>query len=334
MSDPLLIVAFLAAGALSLFSSWTLIARIERVGARLGLSESLLGMLAALGGDAPEITAAISALAGHESHIGAGVVLGSNVFNLAALLGLAAIAAGRIALHRRVIEMNGAVAVWLAGAALLVATAVIPPVAGLLIATAVLAPYLAVLGMRRRALMHVRLPDGWARWLRQAIAEEEAELEAAIHPPRARARDAVAALAAAVVVVGASIAMERTASKLGARHGVPEILTGAVVLAAVTSLPNAVAAIYLAARGRGAAVLSTALNSNALNVVAGLLLPGTIIGLGAASGERTFLAAGYAVMTALTLALAYLDRGLRRSHGAVVVAFYAAFVAVLVAVVS
>ena len=45
-------------------------------------------------------------------------------------------------------------------------------------------------------------------------------------------------------------------------------------------LPNSVAAVYLAARGRGAAMLSTTLNSNALNVTAGLLLPATIAGLG------------------------------------------------------
>ena len=50
-------------------------------------------------------------------------------------------------------------------------------------------------------------------------------------------------------------------------HGVPPIVIGGLVLAAVTSLPNAVAAVYLARRGSGTAVLSTALNSNALNVL-------------------------------------------------------------------
>ena len=67
--------------------------------------------------------------------------------------------------------------------------------------------------------------------------------------------------------------MERAASALGSRFAVPEIVVGGLVLAAVTSLPNAVAAVYLAARGRGAATLSTALNSNTLNVVVGLLIP-------------------------------------------------------------
>ena len=82
------------------------------------------------------------------------------------------------------------------------------------------------------------------------------------------------------------------------------IVVGALVLAVVTSLPNAVAAVYLAMRGRGAAVLSTALNSNALNILAGLLIPTTILGLGAPSGQTTFIAASLIVaMTVLALVL-------------------------------
>lgn len=46
---------------------------------------------------------------------------------------------------------------------------------------------------------------------------------------------------------------ELTASTLGTRYHVAEIVTGALVLAGVTSLPNAVSALYLALRGRGAA---------------------------------------------------------------------------------
>ena len=66
MSDALLLVVFLVAAAVSLVTSWVLVTRLERVGARLGLTEALLGMLAALAADAPEITAAVTALAGHQ----------------------------------------------------------------------------------------------------------------------------------------------------------------------------------------------------------------------------------------------------------------------------
>lgn len=137
----------------------------------------------------------------------------------------------------------------------------------------------------------------------------------------------IVALLATAVVVGASIAMEQTASKLGARHHVAEIVIGALILAGVTSLPNAIVALYLAARGRGAVTLSIALNSNALNVAAGLLLPGVLIGLGPPSGQATLVAAWYLGLTAATLAGAYLGRGLRRAHGALIICGYLGFAA-------
>ena len=80
----------------------------------------------------PEITSAVTALVRHDQHVGAGVVIGSNVFNLAALLGLSAVVAGEITLHRRVIELGGGVALWIAATALLVVTGVCSPLAGLL----------------------------------------------------------------------------------------------------------------------------------------------------------------------------------------------------------
>ena len=97
------------------------------------------------------------------------------------------------------------------------------------------------------------------------------------------------------------------------------------MLAAVTSLPNAVAAVYLAAHGRGAATLSTALNSNTLNIALGLLLPATLIGLGQPTGQTALIAAWYIGLTAVTLAFAYRDRGIRRVTGILIIAAYVVF---------
>ena len=63
---------------------------------------------------------------------------------------------------------------------------------------------------------------------------------------------AIAAAALATVVV-ASVTMGGRVA-VGTRFAVPEIITGGVVLAAAISLPNAVAAVYRAARERGAAM--------------------------------------------------------------------------------
>jgi cation:H+ antiporter len=327
----LAVAAFLAGAAVSLATSWLLVSRLERVGERLGLSEALLGMVAALAADAPEITSAVSAMASHQQRIGAGVVIGSNVFNLAALLGLGAVVARWIGLHRRVVLLGGAVATWVAIVCLAVVGGVLPVVAGLVLTVTVLGLYLFVLGTEGRTTGPLRLPPRWAAWLRAAVTEEEVELEEAIRPIQGRRQDAVVAAVALVVVVVASVVMEQAAASLGRRYAVPEIVVGGLVLAAVTSLPNAVAAVYLAGRGRGAATLSTALNSNTLNVVAGLLLPGALIGLGPPSGQAELVTIWYAALTLAVLALAYRHRGLSRRSGLLIIAAYAAFVVSVVA---
>ena len=208
---------------------------------------------------------------------------------------------------------------------------VVSPAIALFLVLGVLVPYMLILGVPRERLKVSRLPPAWVSWITEAIVEEELELGPAIHPQRGGMRDATFAGIAVVVVVGASVAMEQAASTFGSRHRVPEIVVGGVVLAAVTSLPNAVAAVYLARRGRGAATLSTAMNSNALNVAAGLLLPATIVGLSDSSGLAALIAVWYFAMTALALVLAYLARGLRRDHGALIICAYLAFGGVLLA---
>jgi cation:H+ antiporter len=329
VSDLLLIVVFVLAATASLTTSWLLVSRLERIGARVGLTDALLGMLAALAADAPEITASVTALAGHNQRIGAGVVIGSNVFNLAALLGVSAIVAGEIRLDRRVILLEGTVAMLIATICLSVVIGGPGPGIGLLIAACILMPYLFISGVSRQRLARTRLPKSWVDWLSEAVLEEGQELKPAIDLTRAAKRDVMIALAATAVVVGASVAMELTASKIGSRHHIAQVITGALILAGVTSLPNAVSAIYLALRDRGAATLSIAMNSNAINVTAGLLLPGVLVGLGAPSGQGTLVAGSYLVLTAVTLVCAYAGHGLRRSHGTLIISGYLAFVAAL-----
>ena len=319
---------FVAGAAVSLAASWLLVSRLERLGERAGFSEAWLGLIAALAADAPEITSAVTALARGQASVGAGVIIGSNVFNLPALLGLATVVASGIAFHRRVVLLSGVPAVWVAAATLLTVT-VLTPAAGLALTAVVLGPYVAVLGMRRAGIEGLPLPARWTRWLVTAIHEEEDELVEAVRPQRGTWRDAVAAAGALAAVVGASTVMEVAATAAGHRYGVADIVTGGLVLAVVTSLPNAVAAVYLARRGRGAAVLSIALNSNAINVVVGLLIPACIAGLESLSGPDTLVAAWYAGLTVLSLALAYRGRGLDRADGAVIIAGYLAFVAAL-----
>src|SRR5712672_1662843 len=228
------LLLFAVGAAVSLAASWLLVSRLERLGERAGFSEAWLGLVAALAADAPEITSAVTALARGQPSVGAGVVIGSNVFNLAALLGLAAVVAGWIAFHRRVVLLGGVPGIWVAGASLLVAAAVLPPAAGLALTAVVLVPYAAVLGLRRASVERLRLPGAWTSWLVAAVHEEEAELAEAIRPRRGTWRDGLAAVVALAVVVAASVTMEQAATTLGRRWQVADIVTGGLVLAVVT----------------------------------------------------------------------------------------------------
>lgn len=325
-------IAFALGAIVSLATSWFLVSRLERIGERLGFSEALLGLLAALSANTPEITSSVTALLNHQRDVGAGVIIGSNVFNLAALLGLGAVVAGRIDLHRRVVLFAGSVAVWISLGCLGTISGAFTPAVALVVCAIAFVPYVVIVATpaaRRRRLE--RAPQ-LTTWLATAVGEEEAELDVAIRPMRGRPVDACVAILALCVVVVASVVMEHSATSLGTHYSVPALVVGGVVLAAVTSLPNAVAAIYLAARGRGAAMLSTALNSNSLNVIAGLLVPAMFLGVAARSGPSSLVAAWYVGLTLLTLVLAYAQRGLRRASGPLIVAGYVAFVAVLLAI--
>ncbi|HEY1832747.1 MAG TPA: hypothetical protein VGG38_21090 [Acidimicrobiales bacterium] len=329
MTETLAGVAFPLAAAAALVASFVLATRLERLAERWHLSEVMLGLVIALAADSPEITSAITASVHGQRNIGAGVVLGSNVFNLAALLGLGAMVAGRIALHRRVVLVEGLVAVWTALVTVLVVCLGVAVGVGLALELVAIIPYVIVSAAPTGGLA-ARLPKGATSWLQAALDEEAIELSDSLHPTKTSRSDGLVAVIAMAVVVGSSIVMERSGQRLGTEFHLSALVVGGVVLAAVTSLPNAVGAIYLARRGRGSAVLSEATNSNMLNVLAGFLLPGVFVGISATSGSGTLVATWYAALTLLCLLIAFARRGMSWAWGAVIVAGYVAFVALAV----
>ena len=135
----------------------------------------------------------------------------------------------------------------------------------------------------------------------------------------------VLAPALALIVAG-SVLMVEAAVRLGDRWSVPEYLVGVLVLAVLTSLPNAYTGIRLGLQGRGSALLSETLNSNTINLVAGIAIPALVLSLGTFSGLVAFDFAWLIATTLIVLAL--LVRGVGRAGGGLVVGLYVVFVAV------
>ncbi len=159
---------FIVAAALSAGSSVVLVSRLERVGERLGLVEALLGLIVALAADGPEITSALTAVATGQREIGVGVALGSNAFNLAAMLGLSVLAAGGLHLPRFATMLEGSIAILIGVIAVAVVMVWIAPVLGLLLGLGVFLPYVFVCAVRPETRARLPLPRPWLTWLRRA----------------------------------------------------------------------------------------------------------------------------------------------------------------------
>src|SRR6266568_9036396 len=107
------LLPFLASLVVTLAAAAFFADRLDHIGLRLGLPEALLGLLTALAADAPEISSAIVALVQHEHAVAVGVVVGSNAFNLAAMLGLSAVVTARVRGRHEALELEAFVGLWL-----------------------------------------------------------------------------------------------------------------------------------------------------------------------------------------------------------------------------
>ncbi len=324
---------FLASAVVSLIASDQLVKALERLGTEFGAPQVLLGLVAAVAADGPELTSTVTALLSGRHALGLGVLFGSNVFNIAALLGLGPFLANRVTFHQKVVVMEGTVAIGVAVAGFATVSGAVAPVPALVLTLAFFVPYVVIAAVPSERLP---LPVGWKQWLGGALREEVEETKDA-YRPMWRATTGLAAATAGVavlVVIGASVLMEHSASVGGTALGLPQVVIGGVVLAGVTSLPNAVAAVYLARVGKGAATLSVAMNSNTVNVVGGLALPAVIGGFVVShlGGGTVFAGAFYLAMTVFVIALAYKGRGLSRGAGGLLLGAYAAFLAALIAI--
>ena len=136
--------AFLISLAITLRAAERFAERLDRLGTRFGLSEALVGLLTALAADGPEISSALVALSKGARTASVGVLVGSNVFNLAAMIGVSALVAGCVRLPRNSLALEGLVGFLVTIVAAAVLLHALAPIAGAALMLLVLAPYLAV----------------------------------------------------------------------------------------------------------------------------------------------------------------------------------------------
>ena len=302
MSTGLAAVLFVVSLAGTLGAAAVFADRLDHLGARLGLPEGMLGLLTAAGADAPELATAIVALVTGAKSTGFGVVVGSNVFNLGAMIGVSALLYGGVHLRRDALALEGGVALAVTVVTLLLVFGAIPAWAAVVLALAVVVPY-AVVAFRR-------------------------ELEERHHPQHVGSGSLLLIPPAVAVIVLGSIGMVHAGLQLGRAAGLPDVLIGTLVLAVVTSLPNAYTGVRLGLAGRGSALVSETLNSNTINLVGGLVIPALFVSVSATGGLAKADAVWLLAATAVAIGLLAPRRGMRRVGGAMLVVSWIAFAAV------
>jgi cation:H+ antiporter len=322
--------AFLISLAITLSAAQRFAERLDRLGARYGFSEALVGLLTAVAADGPEISSALVALAKGAHAASVGVLVGSNVFNLAAMVGVSALVAGAVHLPRASLALEGSAGLGatLIGAAVLLGA--VTPAIGAVLMLAVLGPYLLVVvgGSRPLARVHGRLKLSGRT---VAIVSRALEERRRTPGPRAEAaanprREIVLIVLEVLLIVLGSFGMVQGALSLGDTWGVSGAVIGVLILAPLTSIPNAATALRLARRKRGSALVTETLNSNTINLVFGVVAPGLFVGLTSLATAGRVDVAWMVGMTVIALAMLAMPRGAGRASGAVLVGLYAAFV--------
>ncbi len=317
MSVTSAVALFLGSLFLTALSSAVLSKRLDQVGTWLGFSAGLSGLVTALAADSPEIASAIIAQTSGRHDLGMGVIFGSNIFNLAALLGLGALVAGRIACSRETLLLNAGVAI--AVTALVVAQRLFGLSAlatGLLIA-AVIIPYVSISALKPAQAARLYVPASVSNWLRSAVSATEVQTREGRPPAVPSWADIAAIVPLLAMVVLASIGLVKAASTLGGHLGLSELTIGALVIASLTGVPNLIAALRLARQGRGTAVVSEAYNSNSLNLIVGAYLPTLFIAPGQPSALAR-LSMWWLVAATILSAVLFLRRERLGRLGAVV----------------
>lgn len=297
-------LVLLAAGAESLVRGSSALAL------RLGVTPLVVGLtVVAFGTGSPELFVSVEAAYRGESGIALGNVVGSNISNVALILGLSALARPmkvRSELIRREVPLMIAVTLLLC---LLLLDGTLSRVEGFILAAGSVA---------YTAFAYVA-----ARRDRSKTVAEEFE-EALEQPKRAAWVDVVLVIAGFALLLAGARLLLAGATVVAAQFGISQVVIGLTVVAIGTSLPELATSFVASLRGEADVAFGNVIGSNILNV---LLI------LGVAALIRPIETQGLrpldlvVLVASAVLALPLMWRGwvLNRWEGALLVAGYVAY---------
>ncbi|MFD0795391.1 sodium:calcium antiporter [Mucilaginibacter litoreus] len=324
------IALFLVSFLLMTISSFILGASVEKFKVRYLLPGAVVGMVAALAADAPEIASAITALFAGSHNVGIGIIIGSCIFNIAVLIGLNALIIDKLPLNRKALLWDGATSLIILSILILLLYKYISPLLAFLLFVAILIPYILISVLKPRNTTEKRL-SGKMNKLVQLTDQQNEKVAKEKHAVFWKSWSGTwPAVISVAVIIATSVGMVNSAIFLGKLMGLNQVILGTIILALLTSIPNMITSLRLAKEGSGAAVISESLNSNNLNIFIGVSLPVVLTTLGMVTRQALFSVWCLLGISFTALALLYYFKGFNRLAGAVIIGLYLLFVLSLV----
>lgn len=282
-----LVMVFILSLAVALGASAWFTRRLEVLSDHFHFSPGLLSLLGALGANIPNYVASLIAILSGQVGGGIGIIVGSNIYNIAIILGISTFAAPA----RRGIVLSGkeardaslvgsmalgmmiTTALAIGGLSwqgnLLVSSPAIPAARVMLIILNVL-----TLGFFGALSLHTLQREPELSY----PTEEEAKFfnEDANDTTKSAGRtlrvlgEVIVALS---IALGAVVVMVQTGQTVATDVHLPEAVLSLIILAIATSLPNTVVAFTLARTNRAPASVEEVFSSNGVNVALGVALP-------------------------------------------------------------
>ncbi len=244
----------------------------------------------AYGTSAPELAVSLQAAFAGTADMAVGNVLGSNIFNVLFILGLAAVLGGSILVEPQLVRIDVPIMILVSGAALMMAwDGVISRLDGALLFFG--------------AVMYTILQVQLGRKSRDGSAEGLVEEEGSRIPKSAWSfllQIASMGAGLALLVYGADLLVEGAVG-MARTAGISELIIGLTIVAAGTSMPEVAATLIAVVRKEASMAVGNVVGSNVFNLLAvlggtSLLTPG---GVRVAESALTF---DFPIMVAVAIA--------------------------------
>jgi cation:H+ antiporter len=309
-----------AGGLVALVAGAELLVRgASRLALSFGISPLVVGLtIVAFGTSAPEMTVSVGAVLNGQTGLALGNAVGSNVFNVLFILGLAALIAP-LAVHLQVIRQEVPIMI---GAALLVMVMSLD----------------GRIGTFDSALLFGLLLAYTVFLVRQSRAQGAEAGDYAAHGADtdgggSRTMNVLLLVVGLVLLAGGSEAMVRAAVSFARAFGVSEVMIGLTIVAIGTSLPEVAASVAAALKGERDIAVGNVVGSCVFNLLGVIGLGGLAaafvgtVGLPVPASVMHFDL--WVMLAALVACLPIFltGREVARWEGAVFLAYYAAYMA-------